>query len=653
MCVVFVSSIFASLVLCLLGLEVTNQAQPEVDAANRWFDQMNLELKLLNHEAAEDAWQSSTLPTETVIVEKISQLAVRKAHWERTTCSRGQRYGDFNASFDRALNLLCRSARHTDEEIRNMTKLLAYLQEIYTETEVCVNRSCDDDKLWKSTFFKYHEQVSNNFSVNELCLFGEPDMERIMSRETIPLFKDKMNCMMNDQHILSWAWQSWRLAVGPPVKESYHSLIQVMNVGARRSGFQDIGEVWRAELEMPNLREIVSRLWLDVKPLYQKLHAVVRHFLKKKYPEVKNFQSGGQIPAHLLGDMWSQNWETLTASILPHEVDIDRNFRNSNCSSEQMVRKAEDFYSSMGLPMMTESFWKKSIFERAHNITKCHGTAANMYDAGDFRMITCAGNSMNDFYVILHEMGHIIYYMLAANQPTVFQDGTNSAFQEAVGDTIHLAALSPSHLIRLGFLNSSYLKPDSDDNLNRFDYSLLLKISLTKIPALPFSYIMDQYRWNLFDGSIGFDSDANNYFWYLLESEQGIRPASEIDRTGFFDAAAKYHFTDNTPYVRYFLANFLSFQILEGLCKKSIFGDVKTTQTLPFPLHRCDLYGSKRVGRLLGKALKLGRSQHWTLVLEILTGSSEISSRPLIKYFAPLTEMLDKIIDEWQLTVGW
>ncbi|XP_058835010.1 angiotensin-converting enzyme-like isoform X2 [Topomyia yanbarensis] len=650
---IFAISVFASIALCSLSLGFTNN---ETDLANQWFNQMNVELKQLNHEAAEQAWESSTLPTQTAIVEKIIKLTVRKAHWERMMCNRGQRYRDFNASFERTLHLLCRSLRHTDDEI-SMTNLLGYLQGIYTGTQVCVKGSCDDDgKLWQSTFFKYPELESGNYvepTTNEICLFGEPDMERIMTGETMHQFKQAANCMASDEKILDWAWQSWRLAVGPPVKDSYRQLIDVMNVGARRSGYQDIGEAWRAELEMPNLRGIVNRLWLEVKPLYQKLHAVMRNFLKKRHPEVTNFHPAGPIPAHLLGDMWSQNWDTYAASMFPHEVDIESNFRRSNCSAEKMVRRAEDFYSSMGLPMMTETFWRKSIFKRTENVTKCHGTAANMYNAGDFRMIACAGNAMSDFYVILHEMGHIIYYMLASNQPTIFQEGTNSAFQETIGDTIHIAALTPSHLIRLGLLNSSYLKPDSDGNLNHFDYSLLLKIGLTKIPALPFSYLMDSYRWSLFDGSIKFEIEANNYFWYLLENEQGIQSASKTNRENLFDAAAKYHFPDNTPYVRYFLANFLSFQILEGLCKKSIFGDVRTSQELPLPLHRCDLYGSKRAGRLLEKALKLGGSQHWTFVLEILTGSSEISSRPLMNYFAPLIKMLDSIISDLKLPVGW
>lgn len=37
------------------------------------------------------------------------------------------------------------------------------------------------------------------------------------------------------------------------------------------------------------------------------------------------------------------------------------------------------------------------------------------------RMIVCAGKTLNDLYVIVHEMGHIQYYMAFENQPMIFQ----------------------------------------------------------------------------------------------------------------------------------------------------------------------------------------------------------------------------------------
>jgi hypothetical protein len=70
---------------------------------------------------------------------------------------------------------------------------------------------------------------------------------------------------------------------------------------------------------------------------------------------------------------------------------------------------------------MTQKFWDYSIFEETENTTLCHGTAANLYSKDDFRMLMCGKISMDDFYVIHHEMGHIQYYMAYQEQPVVFQ----------------------------------------------------------------------------------------------------------------------------------------------------------------------------------------------------------------------------------------
>ena len=50
-----------------------------------------------------------------------------------------------------------------------------------------------------------------------------------------------------------------------------------------------------------------------------------------------------------------------------------------------MVKKAEDFYISLGFPPMSKTFWEKSIFERKNEIMNCHASAANMYINDDFR----------------------------------------------------------------------------------------------------------------------------------------------------------------------------------------------------------------------------------------------------------------------------
>lgn len=86
--------------------------------------------------------------------------------------------------------------------------------------------------------------------------------------------------------------------------------------------------------------------------------------------------------------------------------------------------------------------------------------------------------------------------------------------------------------------------------INDFDLSLLLHMALTKIPAIPFQYLMDTFRWSLFNGTVAMN-DANALFWNLAMDLQGIHPPDWKDRRDYFDLGAKFHTSDNTPFTRY------------------------------------------------------------------------------------------------------
>lgn len=85
--------------------------------------------------------------------------------------------------------------------------------------------------------------------------------------------------------------------------------------------------------------------------------------------------------------------------------------------------------------------------------------------------------------------------------------------------------------------------------INDFDLALLLRMALIKIPAIPFQYLMDTFRWSLFNGTVSM-ADANAHYWNLAINEQGIHPPEYKDRREFFDLGAKFHTSDNTPYTR-------------------------------------------------------------------------------------------------------
>ena len=72
----------------------------------------------------------------------------------------------------------------------------------------------------------------------------------------------------------------------------------------------------------------------------------------------------------------------------------------------------------------------------------------------------CASVTQDSLQTVHHEMGHIEYFMLYKNQPTVFRAGANSAFHEAIGDTIALSVMTPQHLQSIGLLPQQSQDPE-------------------------------------------------------------------------------------------------------------------------------------------------------------------------------------------------
>lgn len=339
-----------------------------------------------------------------------------------------------------------------------------------------------------------------------------------------------------------------------------------------------------------------------------------------------------------------------------------------------LVKHAEDFYQSLGLPAMTDTFWRESVFERRSSSTRCHGTAADMFQNGDFRLLYCSGSTAEDLYVIHHELGHIQYYMAYEHQPGIFRQA-NSALHETIGDTIMYGVLTPQHLYRLGLINDSMLfinpsieedtltskeqMPNSFETIDAANWNnvttddvLLLKQALNKIPQIPFSLVIDEYRWRYFEGDL--KEDLNEEFWDLVMELQGIAPPEKRDEEGF-DAGTKYHVPDNTPFIRYFLSSFLQHQLFESLCKAAVFGRVGAKEEIPktIPMNRCDIYGSKSAGKLLRELMSRGHSQNYQEILQATIGTDVIDSSALERYYRPLYTLLVKHVRAHRIPIGW
>lgn len=243
----------------------------------------------------------------------------------------------------------------------------------------------------------------------------------------------------------------------------------------------------------------------------------------------------------------------------------------------------------------------------------------------------CTVKTHESLIVIHHEMGHIQYFMNYENQSVHFRDGANPGFHEAIGDTISLSVQTPGHLSKIGLL-------DSNENSEEADLNFLMKMALEKVVFMPFAFIMDNWRWSVYNRDTHPD-DFNSKWWQLRCKYQGISPP--VRRTeGDFDPGAKYHIPANYQYISYFMSHVMQFQFHKALCNAS--GHTG-------PLHTCDIYNSKKAGKLLGDTLKLGSSVPWPDAMEKLTGQRKVDIGPLLEYYKPLMDWLEKEVkdEDW------
>ncbi|WP_411834452.1 M2 family metallopeptidase [Pseudoxanthomonas mexicana] len=462
------------------------------------------------------------------------------------------------------------------------------------------------------------------------------------------------------------AWQGWH-TIAQPMRQDYVRFAELVNEGAREMGFADTGEMWRSGYDMSpaEIAAETDRLWDQVKPLYEQLHCYTRTKLQATYG-VEKGQVNGLLPAHLMGNMWQQDWGNLWDMLEPYKgagsLDItgtlerqaqanytaaigkagpgiteDARFQAGReaqlQTARQMTERAQDFYTSLGMPRLPESYWSKTQFIKPlDRDVVCHASAWDMNFAGDVRTKMCIKPNEEDFTTIYHELGHVYYYLAYNKLPPLFQGGAHDGFHEAIGDTIVLS-MTPDYLKSIGLVGDQQQSNEALINAQ-------MRMALAKVSFLPFGLMIDRWRWGVFDGSIKPDQ-YNQAWWELKARYQGVAPATPRGEE-FFDPGAKYHVPGNTPYTRYFLSHVLQFQFYKGLCDAAGYQG---------PLYECSFYGNKAAGQKFWAMLEKGSSQPWQSTLKELTGTEKMDASAVLEYFAPLQDWL-KQQNEGQ-TCGW
>lgn len=422
-------------------------------------------------------------------------------------------------------------------------------------------------------------------------------------------------------------WQGWR-QISKPMRPLYEQQVTLTNEGAQELGYADTGAMWRSKYDMPadEFATELDRLWGQVKPLYDSLHCHVRAKLGEQYGEDK-LPEDGTIPAHLLGNMWAQQWGNIYDLVAPENADpgydVTELLAQHDYDELEMVRGAEKFFTSMGFAPLPDTFYERSLFTKPQDRdVQCHASAWNLDSKNDLRIKMCIQRTGEEFATIHHELGHNFYQRAYNQQPLYYQESANDGFHEAIGDTIALS-VTPEYLKEIGLLDEV---PDESK-----DIGLLMRMALDKVAFIPFGLLVDQWRWQVFSGEIT-PEQYNQAWWQLRKKYQGISAPiarSESD----FDPGAKYHVPGNTPYTRYFLAHILQFDFHRSLCE--IAGNDAA-------IHRCSIYNSKEAGQRLNEMLEMGSSQPWQQALAKVTGKEQMDATAILDYFAPLQAYLDE-----------
>ncbi|XP_075855690.1 angiotensin-converting enzyme 2 [Microcebus murinus] len=600
--------------LLLSLISVTAAQSTTEEQAKTFLENFNNEAEDLSHQSALASWDYNTNITEEN-AQKMSDHGAKWSAFYEEQSKLAQTYpleAIQNLTIKRQLRVLQQSGSSglSADKNKQLNTILNTMSTIYSTGKVCNPNNPQD------------------------CLLLEPGLDTIMANS-------------RDYSQRLWAWEGWRSEVGKQLRPLYEEYVVLKNEMARANNYEDYGDYWRADYEAEGesgynynrsqLMEDVEHTFAQIKPLYEHLHAYVRAKLMNVYPS--HISPTGCLPAHLLGDMWGRFWTNLYSLTVPFEqkpnIDVTDAMVNQTWDANRIFKEAENFFVSVGLPNMTQGFWEKSMLTEPEDGRKviCHPTAWDL-GKGDFRIKMCTKVTMDNFLTAHHEMGHIQYDMAYAIQPFLLRNGANEGFHEAVGEIMSLSAATPKHLKSIGLLPPDFQEDDETE------INFLLKQALTIVGTLPFTYMLEKWRWMVFKGEIPKDQWMKKW-WEMKREIVGVVEPVPHDET-YCDPASLFHVSNDYSFIRYYTRTIYQFQFQEALCRAAKHEG---------PLHRCDISNSTEAGQKLLNMLRLGKSEPWTLALENVVGARNMNVTPLLNYFEPLfTWLKDQNRNSF---VGW
>ncbi len=580
---ILISILVALFVACSSSEKIQKKAQT-------FIDQYTMEYQKLYYESAKAQWASNTKIIEG---DSTNAIATRKANEALA------KFTGSTENIEHAQKYLQQKDKLLPLQVKQLKRIL-YLAADNPETVEDVVK-----KRIKAETEQTEKLFGFDFKINGKSVTANEIDERMKTQANI---SDRL--------------KTWKASkeVGKTLKDGLENLRNLRNETVRALGYDDyftyqVSDFGMSSEEMTALNDQMVK---EVYPLYRQLHTYARYALAKRYDvkEVPEF-----LPAHWLPNRWGQDWNEM---ISVEGLDLDQILEEK--TAEWLVEQGERFYISLRLPSLPQVFWDKSSLyplpPDADYKKNNHASAWHMDLENDVRSLMSVIPNARWYETVHHELGHIYYYICYTNPdvPPLLREGANRAFHEAIGSLLGLAAMQKPFIEAIGLL---------PENAQTDDQMLLLKEALNYIVFIPWSAgVMTQFEHDLYSKNLPVNQ-FNEKWWELKKRYQGIVPPAERGEE-YCDAASKTHINnDAAQYYDYAISYLLLFQ----------FHDYISSKILGQDAHATNYYGSKEVGNFLREVMSPGASVDWRKLLQEKMGT-EISAKPMMRYFEPLMEYL-------------
>ncbi|XP_075231861.1 angiotensin-converting enzyme-like isoform X2 [Lycorma delicatula] len=448
-----------------------------------------------------------------------------------------------------------------------------------------------------------------------------------------------------DTETLKYYWTSFYEHFDDHSKQVFRRISDLFIDASNAHGYSDPKYIHFSDYYKSNVDIVIKMFYSRIQRLYWELHAYVRYCLRLVHGRTLITQQG-HIPAHLLGDLWGKSWEHLYESTKPYKNVKDFNVTDmlisKNYSVVMMAKMAEQFFKSLYLESLPQTFWRKSILEKPKDGRKfdCTPRSWDFFDGEDYRLTMCGEVNEDTLMKMYYEMGHLQYMMQYKDKPHVFKRPPTSAFYEAVALLPSLTVKSLSYQFKKQF----FVETPSYEQLINYLY----KLALDKIVFVPYACAVEVFRLEVLNRTVG--TKEYNLNWWKHRYFGGIGPPDYRTEKNF-DFAGILDGMQHVTYTHRLIGEFMAFFFHEELCKTTSHYEHCVPEQYEFA--NCDLFGEKEPGKILQRLLSEGAATSWTNALHIVTKARKVKPQGLMVFFHPLLNWLIKENRKNQQQAGW